>query len=88
MLSELGTSCHGKTATGKGYTKMLVIGGGGRDDGTGLSSTEMLSEASTKRPCKYDASIQHPSQPAGPGWGTAAAAMRAHFVPRATHEHH
>lgn len=29
MLSELGTSCHGKTATGKGYTKMLMTGGGG-----------------------------------------------------------
>lgn len=83
MLSELGTSCHGKTATGKGYTKMLVTGGGGGDDGTGLSSMEMLSKS------LYQASLRagrtHPA-PAPACWDTTAVAMRARCVPWATHE--
>lgn len=66
MLSELGTSCHGKTATGKGYTKMLVTGGGGGETmGQDFLQWKCFLKAFTKHPCGQDAPTRHPPQPAG-----------------------
>lgn len=64
MLSELGTACHGKTAPGKGYTKMLVTGGGGEMMRQDFPTLKCFLKAFTKQPCKQDAAFQHPSQPA------------------------
>jgi len=52
MLSELGTSCHGKTATAKGYTKMLVTGGGGETMRQDFLPRKGFLHAFTKQPCK------------------------------------
>lgn len=50
MLSELGTSCHGKTATRKGCTKMLVTGGGGETMRRDFLPWKCSLKAFTKQP--------------------------------------
>lgn len=61
MLSELGTSCHGKTAMGKGYTKMLVAAAAGEPGRRDFLPWKCFLE----QPWKEDAALQHHSQTVG-----------------------
>lgn len=65
MLSELGTSCHGKTAMGKGYTKMLVTAAREEPRRWDFLPWQCFLEALPKQPWKEDAALQHQSQTVG-----------------------
>lgn len=65
MVSELGTSCHGKTAMGKGYKKMLVTVAGGEPRRWDFAPWKCFLEAFTKQHWKEDAAFQHQSQTVG-----------------------